>query len=102
MFRDEFMNALVESGSRIKAVIIDAAGVADVDLSALAVIDELVSEMGKQDVEVFIAAASSRVIKSLEAYELLEVVRAHLCTVLCCVLSYYRSTQATMMPPHAA
>lgn len=76
MFRDEFMNALVESGSRIKAVIIDAAGVADVDLSALAVIDELVSEMGKQDVEVFIAAASSRVIKSLEAYELLEVVRA--------------------------
>lgn len=45
----------------------------EVDLSALAVIDELVSEMDKQGVDVFIASASSRVVKSLEAYDLLNV-----------------------------
>ena len=67
---------MIESGNKVKAVIIDASGVVETDLSALAVIDELVTEMGKQDVEVFIASASTRVIKSLEAYDLLDVVRA--------------------------
>jgi hypothetical protein len=45
----------------------------EVDLSALAVIDELVSEMDKQGVDVFLASASTRVVKSLEAYDLLHV-----------------------------
>lgn len=57
------------------AVIIDAAGVPEVDLSALFVIDELVTEMAKQGVEVFIAGACPRVAKSLEAYDLLDEVR---------------------------
>ena len=65
---------MVESETQVKAVIIDAAGVVDVDLAALAVIDEVVTEMGKQDVEVFIASASPRVANSLEAYDLLDVV----------------------------
>ena len=56
---------MVESGSAVKAVIIDASGVLEMDLSALAVIDELISEMHKQEVEVFIASASTRVVKSL-------------------------------------
>ncbi|GAB5037369.1 sulfate transporter [Nannochloropsis oceanica] len=72
MFRDEFYASMVEVGANIKAVIIDASGVLEMDLSALAVIDELVSEMQKQKVEVFIASASSRVVKSLDAYDLLE------------------------------
>jgi MFS superfamily sulfate permease-like transporter len=55
-------------------VIIDASGVMEVDLSALAVIDELVTEMGKQGVDVFIASASTRMAKSLEAYDLLVAV----------------------------
>ena len=53
-----------------RAVIIDASGVSDVDLSALAVIDEVVSEMAKQEVDVFLASASLRVVKSLDAYDL--------------------------------
>ena len=50
MFRDEFYASLVEVGAAIKAVIIDASGVLEMDLSALAVIDELASEMQKQQV----------------------------------------------------
>ena len=38
-------------------MIIDASGVGEMDLSALGVIDEMVAEMHKQQVEVFIAAA---------------------------------------------
>jgi anti-anti-sigma regulatory factor len=63
--QDEFYASVVESGSAIKAVIIDASGVLEVDLSALAVIDEMVAEMQRQDIEVFIASASARVVKSL-------------------------------------
>ena len=48
----------------------------EVDLSALAVIDEVVTELQKQKVEVFIASASARVAKSLEAYDLLDEVCA--------------------------
>jgi len=38
-------------------VIIDVSGVGDMDLSALSVVDEMVAEMHKQQVKVFIAAA---------------------------------------------
>ena len=59
----------------VRAVIIDASGVVEMDLAALCVIDELVTEMQKQQVEVYIAAACPRVAKSLEAYDLLDEVR---------------------------
>ena len=47
----------------------------EVDLAGLAVIDEVVTEMQKQNIEVFLASASARVVNSLEAYELLDEVR---------------------------
>ena len=42
------------------------------DLAALAVVDEMVAEMQKQNVEVYFASASPRIIKNLEAYDLLD------------------------------
>ncbi|GAB5037368.1 sulfate transporter [Nannochloropsis oceanica] len=71
IFRDEFYASIIQSGDPIKAVIIDVSGVGDMDLSALSVVDEMVAEMHKQQVKVFIAAAGARVLKSLEAYDLL-------------------------------
>jgi len=71
-FRDEFYASIAETREPIKAVIIDASGVLQLDLSALAVIDELLTEMKKQGIDVYMAAATSRVVKKVEAYELLE------------------------------
>jgi MFS superfamily sulfate permease-like transporter len=58
----------------VRAVVIDANGVVDMDLSALAVIDDLVAEVGKQHVQVFFAGAHERVVKALDSYDLLQEV----------------------------
>ena len=55
-------------------MIIDGSGVVEMDLAALAVIDELVTELAEQKVEVFLASCHARIVKNLEAYDLLDSV----------------------------
>lgn len=77
VFRDEFYRSLATSASDVRAVVVDANGVVDADLSSLAVIDDMVAEVAKQGVRVFFAGAHQRLVKALESYDLLEDVGGH-------------------------
>jgi len=75
-FRDEFYASLVERDAErsLKVVMVDAQGIADMDLSSLAVIEEMIEETRKLGVRVIFAGANKRVVKELDSYGLLEEV----------------------------
>jgi len=74
-FRDEYYNTIIvknHKGNTIRAIIVDAQGVAEVDFASLAVIDELIEETKKRNILLYFSEANERLVNSLDGYNILE------------------------------
>jgi MFS superfamily sulfate permease-like transporter len=71
-FRNDVRQALREAGQAIQVILVDAEVIADVDVTALAMLDELQKELSGKDIELWFARVGSAVMDSMHSYSLVD------------------------------